>query len=330
MSTWTTKSGPTARRWNWVELSNRFGLFAAWAMVVAVFAVLRPQEFLTATNIQTLLSLQAVLLILTLALVPALAAGEYDLSVGGVLGVSLVLVGYLNVIRGWPIGWTVVVALLAGVVTGCLNALFIVVLGIDSIVVTLGMGTLLAGVALAINNVSVGGISESLVNFSRHTVLGLELAFYYGLALTMAMWYLLNYTPIGRHIYFVGGGRSVARLSGIRVDALRAGTLIAASVISAGDGLVLAGLLGSADPTIGPTFLLPAFASAFLGATTIRPGRFNAWGSFVAVYFLATGITGLQLIGLSGWVEQVFYGGALILAVMFSRLAGYRSRRGGG
>jgi ribose transport system permease protein len=106
------------------------------------------------------------------------------------------------------------------------------------------------------------------------------------------------------------------------VDLIRAGTLLFSSVLGAIAGLLLAGVLGSADPNAAAQYLLPAFAGAFLGATAITPGRFNPWGSFVAVYFLLTGITGLELLGLSGWIEQVFYGASLVVAVTLSRLAG--------
>lgn len=321
----TASSGSEGRAWL-SELAPRLGLVGVWIVVVAVFALLRPDTFFTTQNLQTTLSTQAVPLMVALALTPGLAAGEYDLSVGGVMGLSLVLVGFLNVEQGWAILPAVMVALAAGLVVGAINAFFIVAIGIESLVVTLGMGTLLAGVALGIQSLPVSGVSESLVDASRTNLLGVQLVFYYGLVLVLILWYVLSHTPLGRYLYFVGEGRNVARLSGIRVDAIRAGSLIAGSAISAAAGVFQAGLIGGADPTIGPTLLLPAFAAAFLGATAIVPGRFNPWGTFIAVYFLATGIVGLQLIGLSGWIEQVFYGAALILAVAASRLASKRDR----
>jgi ribose transport system permease protein len=132
---------------------------------------------------------------------------------------------------------------------------------------------------------------------------------------------VFSYTPLGRYLYFVGAGRNVARLTGVRVDLIRAGALISGSVIAGAAGVLLAGRNGSVDPNFAPGFLLPAFAGAFLGATTINPGRFNPWGTFIAVYFLVTGINGLQLLRITGWVELVFFGGALIVGVIFSRLA---------
>jgi ribose transport system permease protein len=159
----------------------------------------------------------------------------------------------------------------------------------------------------------------------RTDFLGLPLAFFYGLALTVIIWYVFSYTPLGRYIYFVGVGSDMARLSGVPVNAVRAGSLIAGSFLAALAGVVLAGTIGAADPNVGSSFLLPAFAAVFLGSTAIQPGRFNPWGTFVAVYFLVTGITGLQLVGLSGWIEDVFYGGSLVIAVALSRLLGRRA-----
>jgi ribose transport system permease protein len=306
------------------NLANRFGLLVIWVALIVFYSIKMPSIFFTAANFQTIFSSQAVLLILTLGVLPSLAAGEYDLSIAGVMGVALVLVGWLNVVEGWPIVPTILVALGAGVLVGIINSFLVVVIGIESIVVTLGMGTLLTGVALGINNLSVGGISQGLVNFAGTQVFGLQIVFFYGLGLTILLWYVFAYTPLGRYLYFVGAGRSVARLAGIRVNLIRAGSLIVASFMAAVSGVLLAGVLGSADPTTGPTFLLPAFAGAFLGSTAITPGRFNAWGTFLAVYFLVTGITGLELLGFSGWIEQVFYGGSLVVAVVLSRLAGMR------
>ena len=196
-----------------------------------------------------------------------------------------------------------------------------------------GMGavatTFIAGVILWISNSqTVSGISDTLINVVVvDRFLGIPLEFYYGIALGLIMLYVFEFMPIGRRLLFVGRGRSVARLSGIRVSRLRWGALVASGLISAFAGVLYAGTLGSTDPTSSLSFLLPAFAAAFLGATTIMPGRFNPLGSIAAVYFLVTGITGLQLLGVQTFVQQLFYGGALILAVALSQLARRRDGR---
>lgn len=299
----------------------RYGLLVVWLVLVIIFSVLRPDTFFTFSNVQTIAGSQAVLVVVALALVPTLTAGEFDASVSSVTGMSLVMIGWLNVLHGWSIWAAIAVALGVGILVGLVNAFFVVVAQVPSIVVTLGMGTLLIGAAVGTNSLSTGGIDQRLVNATHDNVVGLPLAFFYGLGLTVVFWYVFSYTPLGRYLYFVGAGRSVARLSGIPVDWIRAGSFVAGSFLSALAGVLLAGWIGASEPNVGPSYLLPAFAAAFLGASVLEPGRFNPWGTFVAVYFLVTGVTGLELLGLAGWIEQVFYGASLVLAVAISTFA---------
>jgi ribose transport system permease protein len=221
-----------------------------------------------------------------------------------------------------PIPLVILIALAVGVVVGIVNAVFIIYFRIPSLVVTLGTTSLMNGVVQWVTNSStIGGIDDRLVDMVvGERFLGVPFAFYYALIAAVALWYVFDFTPLGRRLLFVGRGREVARLNGVAVDRVRFGALIASAVLSAGAGVVYVGVLGSADPYSGLNFLLPAFAAAFLGATTILPGRFNPWGAIVAVYFLGTGITGLTMLGIPLWVTNVFNGGALILAVTISQL----------
>jgi ribose transport system permease protein len=302
------------------RLLERFGLIGVWAVVIAVFGILRPETFLTSANFSTILGSQAVLVVLALGVTIALTTGDYDLSIAGTLSLSAMLVAVLNAQHGWPILAAVAAALLAGVLVGAINGLFVLVFGVDSFIVTLGTGTVLQGIVVWISDSqTISGVSETLVDAVVGTrLLGVPIAFYYGLVLCAVLWYVLEYTVVGRRLLFVGRGRKVSRLSGINVSRVRWGALIVTGLISALAGVLYAGTTGGADSTSGTSFLLPAFAAAFLGATTILPGRFNPWGTIVAVYFLVTGITGLTILGLDSWVQSLFYGGALVLAVALS------------
>jgi ribose transport system permease protein len=302
----------------------KWGILLAWAAVIAFFGYLRPDTFLTTSNFSTIFGSQAVLLMLSIGLLIPLTAGEYDLSVAGTLGIALILTHYLNAQSGWPLWLAVAAALCAGLLVGVINAFFIIVVGVESIIVTLGVGTVLVGIGYRMNESVIVGTSEFLGQAARRHLFGIPLAFYYGLALTAIVWYVYARTPLGRYLYFVGSNRNVARLSGIRVEAIRAGSLIAAGFIAALAGVVLAGALGSSSPNVASSYLLPAFAAVFLGATAVTPGRFNPWGAFIAVYFLITGITGLELMGYVGWIEQVFYGGSLVIAVALSKIVSGR------
>ena len=304
-------------------LLERYALLLVWGVVIVVFGILRPDTFMTTSNFSTIFGSQAILVVVTLGLLPPLTAGDYDLSVAATLTLSSMTLATLNVNHGWSIGAAIAAALAVGLVIGIINGALVVLLGIDSLIVTLGTSTFIAGVVLWISNSqTISGVSQSLIDVVVvNRFLGVPLAFYYGIAVGLVMFYVFEYMPIGRRLLFVGRGRSVARLSGIRVVRLRWGAFVASGIISAFAGVLYAGTLGSADPTSGLSFLLPAFAAAFLGATTIMPGRFNPLGSIAAVYFLVTGITGLQLLGVQTFVQQLFYGGALVLAVALSQLA---------
>lgn len=308
------------------ELSERFGLVIAWLVVIAVFGILRPDTFLTTGNFSTILGSQAVLVVLTLGLIIPMTTGDFDLSVAFTLTLSAMVVAILNVNHHWAIVPAILVALALGGVVGLINGLVATFFAIDAIIVTLGVGTFIGGVVQWISGSNtVSGVSQSLVNaVVAHRVFTIPLEFYYGIALCFALWYLFEFTPLGRRLLIVGRGRNVARLSGLRVQRLRVGALAASGVVAAFAGVLYAGTSGAADPTSGTQLLLPAFAAAFLGATSIKPGRFNPWGSVIAVYFLVTGITGLQILGVQSFVQDLFYGGALVVAVCLSQLARHR------
>jgi ribose transport system permease protein len=303
------------------EFLYRYTVVVVLAVMIAVFSLLRPSTFFTLGNLTTIANSQAVLLILALALTLPLAVGEFDLSVASGLGFGGILTGYLSGTAHWPLAATVLTVLLAGAAVGLVNGLFVVHVGVNAFIITLGTGTVLTGLTLLVSGGQIlSGIPSSLGTAMTTTVGGLDLPVYIALGLTVVLWYVYEYTPLGRYLTFIGLGPEVARLAGVAVKPLRLGAFVAASVIAAGCGILAVGLLGSADPSAGASYLLPAYAGAFLGTTAIRPGRFNAWGTVVGLALLVVGVTGLQLLGAASWVEQVFNGGALVLAVTFARL----------
>ncbi len=304
------------------DLAQRFGLVAAWVLVILFFSIKRPDTFFTRENTATILGSQAVLVVLALALLIPLTAGDYDLSVAATLALSANTVALLNVNHHWSIWWAMVGGVGVGAIVGTVNGAFVVIFGVDPFIVTLGMATFLQGIVAWISaSQNITGVAGVLVKWTIvERFLDVPLEFYYGLGLCILIWWIFEFTPLGRRLLFVGRGRNVALLSGIRVGRMRWGALVASGAIAGLGGVLYAGTLGSSDPTSGTTFLLPAFAAVFLGATAIQPGRFNAWGTIIAVYFLVTGINGLQILGVPSYVQQLFYGGALILAVALSQI----------
>lgn len=320
------------RRFRLGDVSERFGLLAAWALLIVVFGSLRPASFLSAANWQGILGSQAVLVVLTVALLIPLTTGDYDLSVTGVLMFSQMLVGVLDAQLKWPLVIVIAICSIMGLLVGVVNGIFAVRFQVDPFIVTLGTGTFLQGMVFWISGSNtISGISPALMNaVVINRFLGVPWEFYYGLGLTIILWYVLDFTAVGRRMLFVGRNRDVARLSGVRVGQLRWGALMASGFVAALAGILYAGTTGASDPVSGASYLLPAFAAAFLGSTAIAPGKFNPWGSFIATYFLVTGITGLTFLGAQTFVQNLFYGGALVLAVTLSQIARrHEAGRGG-
>jgi ribose transport system permease protein len=201
-----------------------------------------------------------------------------------------------------------------------------VVFDVNPFIITLATGTVFGGIQEWISNEqTIVGVSTKLSEWTfDREVLGIPIEFYYGIVIMLIMWYVLTFTAFGQRALFVGQSREVARLSGFRVGSMRIWGFVIAGFIAAISGVLFVGTTGSASAGTGANLLLPAYAAAFLGLTTIQPGRFNALGSGISVYFLATGVAGLELLGAQDYVQSLFYGVVLVIAVVLSRLVNRR------
>lgn len=308
---------------------ERFGLVLVWLAVIAIFGAMRPDTFLTWSNFSSIFGSEAVLVIVTLGLIIPLTAGDFDLSIAQTLTFVSMLTAILSARLGMPIGYIIPIALLAGAAVGAVNGAITLYFRVHSLIVTLGVGTFLHGITLWMSDSqTISGVSRALMNYVIiYRIAGIPVSFYYAILLAALIWYVLSYTAFGQQLLFTGRGREVGRLTGVAVGRVRMIAFIASGVMGAIAGILYTGTTGSANPNSGSTLLLPAFAAAFLGATCIKPGRFNAWGAVVAVYFLVTGINGLSVLGFRTYVHDLFYGGALVLAVMVSQLVSGRKER---
>lgn len=311
----------------WLGFVEKWALLIVWAAVIVVFSIARPSTYFTGSNFSTIFGSQTPLLIVAIGVMIPLIVSEYDLSIAYNVVVSSIVLAYLNVNMNVNIGIAIVAVIALSTAVGAINASLVVLVGVDSFVATLGTGTFLGGIALWVSNSqTIGGVSQSLVNAVVVVKLfSVPIEFYYGLVIAVVVWLLLRFTPLGLRMLYVGRSHEVARLSGVAVGRVRFGSLMASGLLAGIAAVISAGGSGSADPTANIALLLPAFAAAFLGATAITPGRFNPWGTVASVYFLVSGITGLELIGAGTYVQSLFYGGALVFAVALSIFA--RRRR---
>ncbi|SLK14620.1 monosaccharide ABC transporter membrane protein, CUT2 family [Arthrobacter sp. P2b] len=316
-----TRPGPAA-------FLTRYGVIVFLVLLFTIFALLMPRTFPTSGNLLAIVADQSIPIILALAAILPLAAGEFDLSIAAVLGFSSILSIALSN-AGLPLPLVLAGTLILGLLVGAVNAFFVVKIGINAFIGTLAMATILAGLNLLLTRGSLMTLeSEQFARLTSVPGSRIQIVIGYALVLVLAVWYLLERTPFGRYLRATGMGRPAARLSGVRTERYLTSSFVLAALLASFAGFLLASRSGSAPPTLGPEFLLPAYAAAFLGAATIRPGFFNVWGTVVGAFLLAVGSNGLTLMGAQTWVANVFNGVALLAAVSASVIVARRGVNG--
>ncbi len=305
----------------WRETAASLGIrFAAvWALIALVigFCIALPDTFAQFTTLQTLLATQAVAGVLALAVIFPLAAGEFDLSAGVITGFTALIAAELNGSAGWDAMPTIGLCLLVGPTVGLFNGILNSKLNIDAFVATLATATILQGIAIAISTVNVPtDLASNFSTWSQTKIFGeIPIPALYLLVAAAVVWFLLDVTAWGRYLRIVGANPRSALLIGLPVSWIKLSAFVMAGLFAGLAGIISAMQVGSASQSTGAALLLPAYAAAFVGATTILPGRFNVPGTIVAVFLIAVGVTGLQLLGAPGWVQLVFNGSVLIIAV---------------
>jgi ribose transport system permease protein len=305
-----------------------YGLVLLTLFLIILFSVLLPQSFPTLLNLRSIISDKAIILLLSLGVMIPMSAGRIDLTVGYGIVLWHILAISLQTMYGVPWVLAVLIVLALGAIMGVLNGLLVEVAKIDSFIATLGTGTILYALALwhSGGRQIVGVVSNNFYALSTTMIFGLPITGYYVVAIAVAMWIVYEYLPIGRYLYAIGASPKAAALNGIPVRRFVMGSFIASGLLTALAGILLAAKLRIGQASVGLEYLLPALVGAFLGSTTIKPGRVNVWGTMVGIIILAVGISGIQQFGGSFWVEPMFNGITLLIAI---GIAGYAQRRRG-
>jgi ribose transport system permease protein len=307
---------------------QRGALPIALLLLIALFSALRPDSFFSTANLTSTLGIQAAAALVSLGVLVVLLAGEFDLSVASTMGASASLVAYFTTHSHMATMEAIALVVVLSILVGAVNAFIVVKVSVNSFITTLGMGAVVEGAAIGLaGSTTIGGVPTSLTNFFQGNMFGVQRAFFYMLAIAIVFYVVLQRMPLGRNLFFTGNARTAAALAGVRVTRLRVGSLITSSLLGGLAGVMLIGQIGAASPTVASPYLLPAYAACFLGATAFTPGRFNVWGTLIAVYMLAVGTVGFQLLGFDSWVTNVFNGAILILAVSFALFFSGRHRR---
>ncbi|MER9330348.1 ABC transporter permease [Mesorhizobium sp. M0488] len=311
-----------------IRLLPVYGLVILTVLLILLFSILLPNTFPTPLNLRSIISDKAIIALLSLAAMIPMASGRIDLTVGYGIVLWHILAISLQTMFGIPWPLAVMIVLLLGAATGFLNGLLVEVARIDSFIATLGTGTVLYSLALwhTGGRQVVGVLPNGFYALNGTMVFGLPITGLYVLGIAVALWIILEYLPIGRYVYAIGANPKAAALNGIPVRRFVIGAFISSGFLTALTGVLLASKLRIGQASVGLEYLLPALVGAFLGSTTIKPGRVNVWGTMTGVIILAVGISGIQQFGGSFFVEPLFNGVTLLVAI---GIAGYAQRKRG-
>lgn len=312
-----------APQWRQSALANaeRFGLIVVFAIVIVVFSVLRPDTFATVANWRSIGASESVLAVAALALMPALLCGRFDVSVGGNLAMSCIATGAMICRFSVPTVIAIMLGVVVGGLIGLFNGIIVAYFGVNSIIGTLAVSTILGGVIIAYTQGQPisDGLPALFTDLGADLIFGIPTMFIIMLAIAAATWLLFTQTPFGRTVSALGSNINAARLSGIPVKRVVMLSFMTGGLLAGAAGVLIIGQLGSANPNVGSlSDILPALAAVFLGATTWRPGTYTVLGTLIALFFVGTTISGLALLGTQPWVTDVFNGSAVVIAIAVS------------
>ena len=295
-------------------------------LIVVVASIMRPDTFASGSNVINILNQSALTAIIAVGLTFVLVTGDFDVSIGYVASLSgMVVTSLIN--AGLSIPLAVLTTALCGMAVGLVNGLIVTVIGVNALVTTLGIGTMVVGLSYAISGGSPIAVNdpEQLLEISFTKYLGIPLPVYLMAIVAVLAWVLLNRTIVGQSMQAVGGNKVAARLAGLRVNGVRVAAFIVAGLCAALCGVLLTTQTGSASVTAGDGYLLSAFAAVFFGSAVLRDGKFHIVGTLVGVLTVATGFNAINLIGMPTYWQYLTQGLLLIIGVAISTLA--RRRR---
>jgi ribose transport system permease protein len=309
-----------------VRILPVYGLPILTVLLIIFFSLILPRTFPTYLNFRSILADKAIIALLSLAATLPMMAGRIDLTVGfGIVMWHILAIG-LIVKFGvpWPVAILIVLACAA--LVGLFNGLLVEVAQIDSFIATLGTGTILYALALWFTEGRqiTGALPPAFIALNTTSVFGIPIPAIYVIVIAIVLWVISERLPLGRHVYAIGANEKAAALNGIPVRAYVIGVFVASGLIAGFAGCVLAAKLRIGQANVGLDYLLPALVGAFLGSTTIKPGRVNVWGTMFGVLILAVGISGIQQLGGAFFVEPLFNGTTLVISIA---LAAFAQRR---
>ena len=321
----SARAAATGWRANLASSLSPRNIGAVYVLIVIciVFTIWAPSTFPQMATVKQILDDNAITALAALALIVPLSAGVFDLSFAYVMSLSGVTAAHFVAANNMNVFLAALIGIGAALIIGVINGIVVVVMQIDSFIGTLATGSLVEAFISFVtgdNSINSVRLDGTFSQISQGSIGGIIYPVFYALVIAAALWLFLEHSPTGRRLYATGFNPNAARLADIRVNKLRFCGLLTSATLAGFAGVMLASSLAAGSPSAGTSYLLPAFATVFVGATIFKQGRFNAWGTIVAVLMLGTGVVGLGLVSAPLWAIDMFTGVVLIAALSANTL----------
>lgn len=301
----------------WADWTVVFALVTA----ILIFTALKPNNFITAYNVNTILTASAVPAILALGQAFVIMTAGIDLSNAAVLTLGAVTFGWFFA-QSYPLIVCMAAAMLIGLLAGLINGLIIAQFKINDFIVTLGMFSLATGVALVISNAKpVQVISPFLAQFAIGRIWVVPYLMMLALVILVICQFLLTQTRFGTHVLATGGNTDTARAMGIRTKGIKIAVYGISGTLAGVAAIVTIARIGAAEPAVNTAFLLNSVAAVVLGGVSLFGGRGNMIGPFVGAILLTMIINGLIVAGVPQYYQYIAIGLIVMVSAVLVRSA---------
>ena len=302
------------------------GIFLVVVVIMVILTIASP-NFATASNLAIVARIIALNSIIAMGMTLVILLGGIDLSVGSVVALTSVVVGFVLVKLGMPIWVTILAGLALGALVGFFNGLLIIRTGVAPFIITLGMMGLARGLALVITKGStISGLPEAYLALGQGYWGLVPYPVIIMLVLAVVIHIMLSRTTFGRRIYFIGSNEDAAILSGINVNRIKVIVFALCSTLAATEAVIETARMSTAQPASGVGYELTAIGAVIIGGASMSGGEGTILGTILGATLLGLITNGLILLGVSAYWQQVFSGAIIILAVALDT---WRRRRSG-
>ncbi len=302
------------------NLFEKFAAFAALILLVIVFSIICP-PFHTINNLLTVALQTSIISFIGIGVTFVIITAGIDLGIGSVIALAGVVTG-LAMNAGVPSPIAILLGLVVGVICGLFNGFVISKMKLPPFIATLGMMMIARGTALYITNAAPITVSSPFFDLLGSTIPGtiIPVPVIIMILIALIFGFVLKKTRLGRYAYTIGSNEEAARLSGLNINRTKYMLYAISGLLSAVAGIVLASRLSTAQATAGNSYELDAIASAVIGGTSLNGGVGTIMGTMIGAFIIGVLRNGLNMLGVSSFIQSIVIGGVLIVAVYIDQL----------